>query len=318
MRNARNGPEITAIICTYRRTDTLEAAITSLLQQSLPPQQYEVLVIDNNSRDTTATIVERRQLEAVTALFYIEETKQGLSYARNTGLDRARGKIVAFLDDDAEADPNWLQALLNVYEAESNAWAVGGKVLPIWDAERPAWLTNEMLRSFSLVDWGSMTRSLQWPERIIGTNCSFRKNIFSEIGQFAEDLGRRGQELLGNEDTEIQERIHQRGYTIIYTPDAIVYHRVPKERLTKNYLYQRNFGSGKSEALLTIHRDQRQLLFGQFVSRTAACVKLLCYLMILFPSVNKRFDIIRRLAYHSGFVVQAARLLIRANLHQYS
>ena len=93
------------------------------------------------------------------------------AHPRNRGVREASGEIVAFLDDDAVAGPDWLASILATYLTNPSVGAAGGKVLPIWDCERPAWLTDVRLRSLSLLDLGEASRSLQWPQRLIGANC---------------------------------------------------------------------------------------------------------------------------------------------------
>ncbi len=243
--NCTSVPKISAIVCTYRNPALLQKTLESLVSQTLPPQCYEIIVVDNNSCDGTEAVVRRYPV-----CRYVLETEQGLSHARNTGIRQARGEIVAFIDDDAEADSMWLEALLKTYEGRNDVWAVGGKALPIWDADKPEWLTEEYYRSLSLIDWGETVRPLRWPERIIGVNCSFRKEAFSKIGGFDDRLGRMGSLMLGNEDTEIQQRIHELGYQVMYSPHAVVYHHVSAVRMTKEYFERRSQGTRVSQAIL--------------------------------------------------------------------
>jgi len=240
-------PKISVVVCTHRNPLLLEKTLESLANQSLDATLYEVIVIDNDSRDETKSVV-----GYYPAFRYILETELGLSHARNAGLRAAKGDIIAFIDDDAEADSKWIESLLNVYQTEPDVWAAGGKALPIWDAEKPSWLTEDYYRSLSLIDWGGSSRPLHWPERIIGVNCSFRKEVFQHIGCFDTSLGRIGSALLGNEDTEIQQRIHQTGRHVYYTAEAIVYHHVPAARMTREYFDNRSKGTDISQAILTL------------------------------------------------------------------
>ncbi|MBN1267431.1 MAG: glycosyltransferase [Anaerolineales bacterium] len=246
-------PDLSVIVCTYNNHVSLVNTLESLYQQSLSPDRYEVLVVDNNSDDQT---------KAISTSFprckYVFEEKQGLAQARNTGIAEATGRIIAFIDDDAEADFEWLSRILAAFEKNENIWAAGGKALPIWDAEKPAWLTETYYRSLSLLDWGENIRPLAWPERIIGTNCAFRKAVFEEIGRFQTDLGRVGSVLLGNEDTEIQERIHETGHQVLYVPDAIVHHHVPADRMTEAYLQKRDEGHRISQQILQLRTEGKE------------------------------------------------------------
>lgn len=248
---------VSCIICTYRRTDTLPDAITSAVAQRLPSGTHEVVVVDNNSGDATPDIVDRLSRSASVAVRYVLEEQQGLSRARNRGISETRSDIVAFLDDDAVADPCWLGVLLDMYEAYPDAAAVGGPVSPIWGGPRPGWLSEELFRSLSLLDWGDASRQLSWPERLIGTNMSFPRAVLEEVGGFATDLGRIGASQLGAEDTEIQERLHRAGMAVYYAPRAVVSHLVPPERMTRRYFRERAFGSGCSEAILKAREKGR-------------------------------------------------------------
>jgi glycosyltransferase involved in cell wall biosynthesis len=307
-------PRISSIICTYRRPDTLPATIESLRKQTLPASEYEVIVVDNNSRDGTAEIVRKHQGDVGFHLHYVLENRQGLSHARNTGIRKSRADIVAFLDDDAVAEPNWLTCLLAVYNKVPDAWVVGGKVLPIWGGERPKWLKDKLLRSLSLMDLGEEERPLKWPERVIGTNFSFRKRVFSEIGPFAVNLGRRGDLLLGNEDTEIQERIHKLGKLIFYMPRAAVGHRVPVDRMRKQYFYNRAYGSGRSEAILTVERFGRARLLREIVKKSRRLLAL-CVHPRKVMEEDSRFSEFHFLAHWLGFLYQTAALLFQGNTH---
>jgi glycosyltransferase involved in cell wall biosynthesis len=311
-----NNPRISSIICTYRRPDTLGAAIQSLRNQTLSAKQYEIIVVDNNSRDGTAEIVRKHQEDASPHLHYVLENQQGLSHARNAGIRKARADIVAFVDDDAVAEPNWLSSLLDVYDKVADAWAVGGKVLPIWGGERPKWLQGKLLRGVSLVEWGEEERPLKWPERVIGTNFSFRKRVFSEIGTFSTDLGRRGRLLLGHEDTEIQERIHKLGKLVFYTPRAAVRHHVPVDRMTKHYFYNRAYGTGRSEAIITAQRFGRARLLRETLKITRRLLSLCVHPRTLVRRMIKeesRLGQLRFVAHWFGFLYQTVGLLFQGS-----
>lgn len=303
---------ISAIICTYRNPDLLKGAIQSLLSQPLPADQYEIVVVDNNSQDETPDVVRRLDGESAVVVRYVLETRQGLSYARNTGIEAARGEVVAFLDDDAKADENWLSVLLEDYGSDPSIWAVGGKILPIWHTtERPEWWTDEFLGWLSLVDWGDESRALVWPERILGTNCSFRKTIFPELGYFDPNLGRKGAALLGHEETELQQRIHLSNKTVYYEPTAIVYHHVPAERLTEDYFLRRQLGASRSEMALMIKQEgyakalRQALIDGLLMARLVLTIARI----VIRGKVRVPFYEKRALFHHWGHVLGFAENL---------
>jgi GT2 family glycosyltransferase len=245
--NGKKQTRISVVVCTHRNPALLAKTLDSLSHQTLGQELFEVIVVDNNSKDNTVEVVARYP-----TVRYILEERFGLSYARNIGVEKAGGDIIAFIDDDAEASAQWLQVLLRIYDNTQDVWAAGGKVLPIWDAPKPDWLTEEYYRSLSLVEWGENARALCWPERIIGTNCSFRRQVFADIGFFDTCLGRIGEVLLGNEDTEIQQRIHALGRLVYYAPEAVVYHHVTESRMTEEYFRRREQGTKISRAILEL------------------------------------------------------------------
>jgi MoaA/NifB/PqqE/SkfB family radical SAM enzyme/tetratricopeptide (TPR) repeat protein/SAM-dependent methyltransferase len=245
-------PLISAIICTYRNPEYLRMCIESQLNQTLPRDLYEVIVVDNNPNTQTKDVV-----SSYRNVVYVVEENIGLSFARNRGISFARGAIVAFIDDDAEASPGWLASLLDIYNQFPDAMAAGGRLLPIWDAKRPEWLDESYYRALSLVHWGDQVRPLNWPERLIGVNFSFRRDVFDRFGLFDTNLGRVGTFLLGSEDVEIQRRIEKSGRRIYYNPDAIVYHHVPASRMTREYFKKRAEGHILSERIIDF-RDKNK------------------------------------------------------------
>lgn len=259
---------ISAAICTHNRAALLPAAIASLLAQSLPPTDFEVLVIDNASTDDTPQIIQRCLAAggSVTLRSAVQPVL-GLSHARNLAVEMAAGDIIAFMDDDAVANPNWLAALLDAYAAFPDAWAVGGKVLPLWQGERPTWLTDDLLPQLSMLDLGDVVRPLTAGEQIYGVNFSCLRCAFEKFGLFRSDLGRQGAALLGGEENDLQRRVLQQGQTIIYSPHAIVGHHVTIERMQPQYFWRLAFGKGRTSARLMMTDPLQQGRVAQHVVR---------------------------------------------------
>jgi glycosyltransferase involved in cell wall biosynthesis len=246
-------PRISVVVCTHNNAEYLKLTLESLERQTLGQGEFEVVVVDNASTDATAEVAALHP-----SMRYLREDRLGLSVARNAGIRASRAPVVAFIDDDAEAESGWLAALLEGYQAHGDAWAVGGKALPVWGGPVPEWLTEKYHRSLSLIDWGEEMRPLAWPERVIGVNCSFRKEVFEEFGLFDECLGRIGQALLGHEDTEIQERIHASGHQVVYVPSAVVNHHVPASRMTREYFDRRSKGTMTSERIMELKNAKQE------------------------------------------------------------
>ena len=240
--------QISAIVCTYSNASLLRRTLDSLIKQTLPPQEYEIIVVDNNSTDNTREVVRDFEELASHQIKYVLETTQGLSAARNTGIQQSSGPIISFIDDDAEAAPQWLAAVVEAFNQHPDAWGVGGNTFAIWDAKRPAWLTDDFLSDLSMQDRGPDKLKLTSVQIMAGTNCSFRREVFAEIGDFPTDLGRVGKSLLAGEEAELCLRIHLQGKSIYHIPDAVVFHHVTPERMTRSYFRRRCYLSGLSRS----------------------------------------------------------------------
>jgi len=242
---------ITVAICTHNRATYLALALASLQQQSLPAGQFEILVVDNCSTDDTRRVVEGF-CQALPNLRYLHDSRLGLSNARNTALGAARGRYIAYLDDDAVAAPQWLQALLTAFSSGSPRVAcVGGRIDPIWEIPRPEWLPDELLGYLTVVDWGSSGPALTAQRRYVaGANMAFEVAALHDAGGFDPALGRTGGNLVSQEEILVQRRLAARGLTVFYEHGAVVRHHLPASRLTQQWLCARVFADGYSDAVL--------------------------------------------------------------------
>lgn len=239
-------PVVSVVVCTRDRAQILGQALHSLISPVPPEQPFEILVIDNGSVDETAEVV--RSLN-IAGLRYLHEPVSGLSQARNTGWRAARGRFVAFLDDDAHASPGWVDAIVGGFEKDAGAGAIGGPVQPIWHAPRPSWLTDEVAHALTILDWGTKAHRLdtqrQW---LVGANMAFRRDVLAECGGFETRLGRQGDLLLSNEETFLLHQVERLGHRVLYWPSMRVEHPVPAARLDPRWLIQRHFWQGISDA----------------------------------------------------------------------
>jgi len=240
--------DISVILCTFNRCRSLAKALESVVAQSLPPSfEWEVLVVDNNSKDQTREVVKDFCLRYPGRIRYLFEPQPGKSFALNSGIHQARGAILAFVDDDVTVDSTWLRNL--TAELSSGEWAgAGGPILPEQAVSLPRWLPVEeprILRALALFNLGADPGPIA--ESPLGTNMAFRKDAFERYGLFRTDLGPRpGGEIRG-EDTEFGSRILAVGARIRYEPSAVVYHAMPQNRLTKGYFLTWWFDKGRSD-----------------------------------------------------------------------
>jgi GT2 family glycosyltransferase len=240
---AQEAPTVSVVVCAHTpaRGEQLLAALESLRSQSSPPHEV-IAVVDHNPG-----LLEWVRDRAPDSVVIPNSEERGLSGARNTGVGAATGDVVAFLDDDAIAEPSWIERLSGAYEDPAVAGA-GGAVLPSW-ASRPPWFPDEFGWVVGCSYRGLPVRPA--PVRnLIGCNMSFRRGVFDEVGGFEERLGRVAGRPLGCEETELCIRIGREngGRAVLYDPEATVRHHVPSERTTWRYFLRRCYCEGISKA----------------------------------------------------------------------
>lgn len=239
---------ITAVICTCNRHELLSKSIESLINQSLEKEKYQILIVDNNSTQDTRSLVEDYR-KKVSNIDYIFEPAQGLSKARNIGWKHARGKYVAFIDDDAQASPQWLENIILRFEdLNDNCALVSGSVFPIWEVPPPKWLTKRMKRFLSLIERIDHIGEVADENYLAGTNISYKKACLLEVGGFNEELGRKKGCLLSMEELHLKRKLHRYGYKSFYQPQIRVDHFIPENRLKRKWFFKRFFWQGRSEA----------------------------------------------------------------------
>jgi len=244
-------PAITGVICTYNRERFLERCIQSLLQQTLKRNQYEILVVDNGSTDNTKAICDKFLDHS--NFRYVFEPVLGLSSARNTGWQQARGKYVGYLDDDAIADETWFEKALWSFETvkPSPEW-VGGPIELEWEVESPTWITSEHWVTLGYINWGEKKRFLTEPgERLGGGNSFYSRALLEEMQGFDTRLGRKKNLLLSGEETQFQHRLKALGGKLYYHPGIRIFHFVPRERMLPAFFYRRYYWGGITDYLMS-------------------------------------------------------------------
>lgn len=240
------GPTSAVVICAYtegRWDDTLRA-VRSVQAQEPPPQEL-LVVVDHNPA------LQRRLADDLPDVRVVaNHNEQGLSGARNTGVELATADVVVFLDDDAAARPGWLAGLARNY-LDPDVLGVGGRIEPEWVVRRPRWWPPEF-------DWvvgcdytGQRTGAVR---NLIGANASFRRELFDD-GGFTSGIGRSAtvRRPVGGEETEFCIRVSQArpGGVFLHDVAAEVIHRVPADRQTFSYFRSRCYAEGLSKALVT-------------------------------------------------------------------
>jgi GT2 family glycosyltransferase len=239
---------ISVVICAYTRArwDDLVGAVASALAQSVAPLEV-IVVVDHNPQ-----LLERAR-EELNGVRVLESTgAPGLAGARNTGAAAAAAEVIAFLDDDASAAPDWLEQIASAYAGE-HVLGVGGRIDPLWQAPRPAWFPEEF-------NWvvGCSYRGLPTepaPVRnMIGANMSVRRDVLEAIGGFREELGRLRNGAGAAEETDLCIRGSARfpGGVWLYLPSAAVSHSVGVQRTTWAFFHRRCYHEGLAKAALVV------------------------------------------------------------------
>ncbi len=291
---------------------TLTSIAAMAIRESV---EWEVLVVDNNSSDRTRDVCEQFCRRYPGRFRYRFEPQQGLSHARNTGIREARGEIIAFTDDDVTVETTWLQNL--TAELRNGKWAgAGGRILPQDTFVRPEWLSEEAFRMggvLPLFDLGKTRGVLDRPP--FGANMAYRKEAFEKHGYFRVDLGRQGDSLLSGEEAEFALRLLRAGESLSYEPDAVVYHEVSEERLTKRYFQDWWFGLGRSSVRLSPPKPDIWKIPRPYLSILRSLFRILCKSSrwMVSPQSDRRFYCKLQIWMLAGSVLEFWSLVVQPN-----
>lgn len=238
------------IICSYNRGNYINFVLQSLSKQTVDTSIFEIVIVNNNSTDNTEEICQKfiEEHKNLNILYFIEKN-QGLSFARNRGINEASGDIIIFLDDDAIACKNYLEEVKIGLENNAEFTAFGGKILPKFEKKKPQWMSKYIVSLVSVIDLGHKIKPFPRNKYPIGANMGFKKEIFKKYGFFDTNLGRTGKNMMGGEEKDLFDRLTNGNEKILYLPDAWVYHIIPESRLTKEFIRKQAYGIGESERI---------------------------------------------------------------------
>lgn len=303
--------KITVIICTYNRCQTLSNTIKSVADQAVSPSLcWEILIVDNDSTDETAQVVEELRRRYPGRLRYLVERQKGVSHARNAGIREARGDILVFIDDDETAHPDWLRNLTaGLYDGE---WCgAGGRVLPP-PFSPPPWLSPQ--NSFScgpLAIFNPPQEAGNLGQPPFGANMAFRREVFDKFGGFRTDLGRVGGKMISNEDTEFGRRLLAAGLRVRYEPSALTYHPIEESRLRKGYFLNWWFNKGRSDIRESGNPADAKSFLGIPIRWFPALTSALVRWMVALES-SKRFNCKLIVWAYAGQVTESFHLWLDA------
>lgn len=239
--------KVTVAIPTYNRADFLRQTLAGILAQQFPRDHFEVLVIDNNSRDHTRDVVAEFK-DFHPSPRYLLETKQGLDYARNRAIAEARGEIILFGDDDILVQPDWIAQMAVPLIADAGTrriGAVGGEVIPVFPDGLPDWVREWHAPLAFRADTGPLPPN-HCP---MGANLALPAWVFAQLGPFHTALDRAAGNYFSGGDSEMIRRVRQAGLEVWFAPAAAVQHQMPASRTTFRYAARHAFDSARSRVI---------------------------------------------------------------------
>lgn len=238
-----NSPLISVVVCTYDRASLLARMLRTLCDQDLEKSYYEVVIVDNNSRDHTRQVVEQFTREFANVRYCFEPV-QGLSHARNRGWQVARGEYVAFIDDDCKASRDWLAVAKDVIERLSPG-AFGGPSYALYDSPKPRWyrdcyISHEPYKEARILNRHECVN-------IYGHNMFFRRAALEHLGGFDPKLGMSGGKVAYGEETALLKLMASTmpDELVYYEPRLYVYNLVRKDKMTMRWIARSWFASGR-------------------------------------------------------------------------
>ncbi|TRZ82552.1 MAG: glycosyltransferase family 2 protein [Sediminibacterium sp.] len=245
---------LSIIICSYNRASYIEAALDSLYNQSAGLQNFEAIIVDNNSTDNTADVFKNwRASHANGSFTYLTEPNQGASFARNTGATHAKGQWLCFMDDDAIANSNYVENIIKHIKTKPAVVGFGGRIIPKYIPSEPKWMSYYVSSLVGNFDYAPTACAFENGKYPLESNMIVRKDIYDFIGGFNTALpGVMGTLRIGGEGKELFYKILALGHTIYYDPSICVQHIVEVKKLTAEYMYRVASGIGRGEKTRTL------------------------------------------------------------------
>ncbi len=256
---------ISIVLCTYNRHEGLKKNLDSIYANTTKP--LEIIVVDQSNNYLTQNLIKKLKRKSKISLRYIRDNKTGLSHARNIGWQAARGKIIAFSDDDAYVNQGWVENINNAFNNKKlNAGVVGGKIIPLFPANKSSW-PHPMQWAYTLPSLDHGNRIIKYPNGSLppGVNYAILKKILVKNKGFDERLGvnvGRRVQIFG-EDSAMSLKAQSLGFSLIYHPKVVCYHPVSPYRLTYTFLLKRLFFEGVTDTCVSYtvsHQRKRHSL----------------------------------------------------------
>ena len=278
--------KLSIVVATYNRSQSLLRTLRSVVGQTAPAEQWECVVVNNNSTDDTEAVFADFARENPTFdLRIVTETKQGLSNARNCGIAASVGEYIAIVDDDETLEDTFVESYIDFFDAFPTAMAAGGAVKACYESARPRWMsrfTEQMIANPLDLD---IAVTLFPQNRVpAGGNMAFRREVFDRVGLFNPQLGRNGKSLVGGEENDLFARLRRAGELLYFVPNAAIFHHIPDSKLTDDYFDRLSYNVGVSKRLRAeADGEVGKLLKSESRKQVATYLLYVLYMLVLQP-----------------------------------
>jgi len=248
---------ISVAICTYRRFELLIDCLECIKKQTLPSNQFELLVIDNSLQPEKSKAF-RDSLRGFDNLNYIITEKCGIAFARNIAWKHCKSPIILFTDDDVRVPPKWCEDYIKAFEQYPNTGVIGGRVDPIWPSTPPSWLSGSLLLNLlALVKWDANdVTPIAEDQWLVTANAGYRVAVLRRVGGFCERLGRKGKIPFWHAELNVNLEIRSLGYDILYAPHIQVGHMIEPQRMQKEWFFRQQLFGGASMAAVRYKKEE--------------------------------------------------------------
>ncbi len=297
--------QISIIICTYNREAYIINALNSLYHQTLNKNAFEVIVVNNNSTDNTEKICQAYIQAHTDANFhYYNERKQGSSFTRNNGAQKATAPLLCFMDDDAVANSDYLEQIIHFFTTYTDAGGLGGRIIPKYIPAEPKWMSHYVSSLVGNFDYSQQIEIFKRNKYPLESNMIVRKKDFDAVGGFNTKLpGVVGSLRIGGEGKEFFFKLQALGRKIYYHPQVCVQHIVEVKKLTPAYMYRVASGIGRGERVRTLQINKSAYVkkWIEYFFKLGASIILACKYILqghpskALPVIQFRINVIKGL-----------------------
>lgn len=245
--NRTGPPDISIVIATYQRAECLTRLLDSLNHQTASKEVYEIIVVDNAPEESInkVKILCGKPAYAELDLHYIHHPVVGVSAARNRGVAVARAELIGFLDDDSLPKADWVEKIVQAF-SETKADILGGPSEPYYLVDKPYWFRD----MYAVTSHGDKACWLTGTQAVTGCNMAWRKRVIEALGGFSTAFGYIGNKKVYGDETELNQRARQAGYTTWYDPRLMIQHYANPNRMRIGWFFSSGFQYGQIKARL--------------------------------------------------------------------